>query len=235
MPRKEKIVMGKEQKIYAVITGDIVGSTRLRDDVLANLAQRVDQISKSLEKKYPGVFGFGFTTFRGDGFQTLLKAPEKAPELALRFLIGLKRAFAEQKVDARLAIGIGNVDILPKTVATEGHGEAYALAGRQLDKLAPIDRLAIAFPKGKGGENADLICHFLGSISKSWTSRQLDVMELAMDGLTQEEIAQRLHIYQSAVARHLNKASWKAVHKGILRLESEIKERVYGDVFNSKK
>ena len=226
--------MDKKQKIYAVITGDIVRSARLHDDVLANLGHRIDQISKSLEKKYPGAFDFGFINFRGDGFQSLLKRPEKAPEIALRFLIAIKRAFGRQKVDARLAIGIGNVSILPKTVATEGHGEAYTLAGRQLDRLAPIDRLAIAFPKGNGGNNTDVICAFLGSISKYWTSRQLDVMELAMDGLTQEEIAQGLQIDQAAVARHLNKASWKAVHKAILRLESEIKEHVSGDVLSSQ-
>jgi DNA-binding NarL/FixJ family response regulator len=225
--------MHKGQIVYAVITGDIVRSARLRDDILANLGPRIGQISKLLEKKYPGVFDFGFTAFRGDSFQALLKQPEKAPEIALRFLIAIKRAFARQKVDARLAIGIGSVSILPETAATEGHGEAYALAGRRLDKLAPVDRLAIAFPKGKGGDDSDVICAFLGSISKYWTSRQLDVVDLAMDDLKQEEIAQRLQIDQAAVARHLNKASWKAVHKAILWLESKIEDCISGSVIGS--
>lgn len=221
--------MEEKKKIYAVITGDIVKSAGLHDDVLANFSDRVGQISQSLEKRYPEVFDFGFTTFRGDSFQALLKRPEKSPEIALRFLIAIKRAFAGRKMAARLTIGIGGVRIPPETVATEGHGEAYTLSGRRLDKLTGGDRLAIAFPKRKMTNNSDVVCAFLGGISEYWTPRQLDVMDLAIDGLTQKEIAERLRIDQAAVSRHLTRALWKAVHKAVVWLESEIEDYVRGD------
>jgi len=146
----------------------------------------------------------------------------------------MKRVFAGQKMDARLTIGIGDVRILPERVATEGHGEAYTLAGRRLEKLPAGDRVALTFPKEKAADNPDVICAFLGSISRHWRSRQLDVVDLALDGLTQEAIVQRLQIDQAAVARHLNKASWKAVRKAILWLKSEIEDFASDDDINSQ-
>jgi len=223
--------MGAETKIYGVITGDIVKSARLPEHILSTLGGRIGEISQSLEEKYPGVFLFGFTAFRGDSFQALIKQAEKSPEIALRFLLALRKSYMGQRIQARVVVGIGPVKVLPRAVATEGHGEAYTLSGRRLDALVTGERLAIAIHEEQQAKVFDVICALLDAVSQHWTDRQIEALDLAMDGLKQEDIAQKMlpRISQAAVASLLTNASWRATEKAIHLIESEIHRYVSGD------
>ncbi len=223
--------MDAKTKIYAVITGDVVKSARLPEHILSTLGHRIGEISQFLEEKYAGVFAFGFAAFRGDSFQALLKQPEKSAEIALRFLFALRKSNMGQRIEARVVVGIGPVKVLPQAVATEGHGEAYTLSGRRLDALVTGERLAIAIHGKQEAKIFDVICALLDGVSQHWTDRQIEAMDLAMDGLKQEDIAQRMipRISQAAVASLLTNASWRATEKAIRLIESEIHRHVSGD------
>lgn len=106
----------KNNKIYAVITGDLVGSSRFkidkqREEVLSNLKDSFKKIES------PDIIASPFAIFRGDSFQGIISHPEEALKLAIILRANLLSKFKGKKVrlDARIAIGLGSqLIIYPK-------------------------------------------------------------------------------------------------------------------------
>jgi hypothetical protein len=98
-------------KIYAVLTGDLIGSSRFRiqqrEEVLSNLKDSFQEISLD-------IIASPFVVFRGDSFQGVLARPEEALKATLIIRASLLSRFKEKRtrLDARIAIGIGTIDYL---------------------------------------------------------------------------------------------------------------------------
>lgn len=91
--------------IKAVLTGDLVHSQAARD-VLAY----VDGLHEVL-RKLEGRFAFQAETYRGDGFQLVPGDASEAMRCAVLLRAGLIAASpATERWDARIAVGLGQVD-----------------------------------------------------------------------------------------------------------------------------
>ena len=68
------------EKIYAVLTGDIVDSRRLTPDRSRALQLRLKSATADFKAAFPGIFTGKLGITRGDGWQVALQKPELALE-----------------------------------------------------------------------------------------------------------------------------------------------------------
>src|ERR1043165_56861 len=111
----------------AVITADIVNSTRLKKmeekTLLANLS--------FLLKPYK------FEFYRGDSFQVYVSDPKQALKVALQARAAAKRlssGFSSPFADVRASIGIGDISGPVRDLKT-AKGEAFVISGRVFDEM----------------------------------------------------------------------------------------------------
>jgi hypothetical protein len=175
--------------IYAVITGDIVGSTNLAPKHLAELRKALGEAVRAIPNR---CVLKGPEFFRGDSWQVLLDAPENALNLALLIQANL---IAKLNVQTRAAIGIGTVESTDGPLATSV-GEAFTLSGHALENISGNGRFDGALPARAKSLSLwfPALLRICGGLARSWTRRQAEAMGLWLTLVTptHEEIAQRL-------------------------------------------
>ncbi|MFM9986257.1 MAG: hypothetical protein ACKVOK_13545 [Flavobacteriales bacterium] len=226
--------------IKAVITGDIIHSTEMSAGEKEWLFKSLKLRLKGLDKDYNSKSEL----YRGDSFQCLVDNPKDALRVALiikTFIRCLnpneivdvttrdKPETAKSMVspvwifDARMAIGIGEVDLEMKHVATS-NGVAFQLSGEQLDHLKNTRmRLAIAAMDEYFDELATESV-LLDAIITKTSALQCEVISLKLLGYTEMAIAKRLKIRQSAVNQRSIAGNWNAINAMVERFE-----KIYGD------
>ena len=199
-------------KVYAVITGDIVGSTKLSPGDMAAVRTTIvrsvrDYALRRFECRAPEFF-------QGDSWQLLLEEPRWAVQLAL---FVQARLLVEQNVSTRAAIGIGTADGLEKTDANST-GEAFTLSGRALEAMPSSFRLTGALP------NTDPLAkwlpgvlHICSALMRGWTRRQAEVVSLwlLLPSPTYESIANELAIAKQSVGDILASANLPALREAM--------------------
>jgi len=219
----------ESRKLYAVITGDIVKSTRFapdqRDGVLSTLKAAFETVKDTLS----GALCTPFSIYRGDSFQGVLDRPE----LALRAVLiiraslgcGFLGAHRRLRLDARMAVGIGEVDFLPKGSSSEGDGEAFRLSGPALDNMDRMrggQRLLIRTRWPEVNAEFDTECALLDALISKWSVGQAQVIMAQVRNLTQGATARELGISQPAVQQRLKHAGGWAVAEFCRRYEEVI-------------
>lgn len=161
-------------KIYAVLTGDLIGSSRFtieeREEILSNLKDSFKIIS-------PDIIASPFVIFRGDSFQGVLSRPDEALKAALIIRASLLSKFKGKRtrLDARIAIGIGTIDYLPRDQAGEGDGEAFRNSGPELDKMKKGEQNSIIrTPWTEIDEELRTECALLDALIQRWTKEQAE-------------------------------------------------------------
>ena len=156
-------------KIGAIITGDIVDSTKM----IADERESMLHMLQSLPDLLLPISGMSLEIFRGDSFQ--IRVHEAS--LSLRMAIAIRayvrtHRFAEinRQWDARLSIGIGTLDYEGNTLATSD-GEAYRISGRGLDSIGK-SRLAIYTPWIGVNEELRVSTAFADNIISGWSQSQ---------------------------------------------------------------
>ena len=213
-------------KSYAVITGDIVGSTSLPPEAFARLHDVIRQGVKVLRKVYREALPLDVDIFSGDSWQLLIARPGLALRVALylraHLLANIKGA------DTRMAVAIGSVDTIPGKRVSEGDGEACRLSGRLLEEKSRSSRLRfVAGRQFSGGGVWDASFHILDAlIVREWTGKRAQAMIGALQGLQQEQIARLWEppIRQQAVTKHLRGAGWDAIQVVLKEFERSFQE-----------
>lgn len=177
--------------VYAVITGDIVGSTELSPDAMAAVRDTITETVRTFASTNDPL-SKGVEFFRGDSWQVLLGDPAKAFRLAILIQAQLQ---AKTGVETRAAIGIGAVEGLENQVAIST-GQAFTLSGRALESISNAIRLTGALPNHN--KTAALwfpaLLHLCSGLMRGWTRRQAEVMGLwlSLPHPTYDAIASRL-------------------------------------------
>jgi hypothetical protein len=232
-------------KIYAVLTGDLIGSSRFkikeREELLFILKDSFKIIS-------PDIITSQFVIFRGDSFQGVLSRPDEALNAALIIRASLLSKFKGKRtrLDARIAIGIGTIDYLPRDQAGEGDGEAFRNSGPELDKMKKGEQnLIIKTPWNEINEELQTECSLLDALIQRWTKEQAEAnfyqiqspksrvfLNFAREEpglnqrLTQVETAKILNISQSAVFQRLKTGGYWAVQAFLERFKTIIQGKV---------
>lgn len=220
-------------KIYAVLTGDLIGSSRFRiqqrEEVISNLKDSFKKIS-------PDIIASPFMVFRGDSFQGVLARSEEALKATLIIRASLLSRFKGKRtrLDARIAIGIGTIDYLPGDQVGEGDGEAFRNSGPELDKMKKGEQnIIVSTPWDEINEELRTECALLDMLIQRWTKEQAEAIlfQIAHEDLqrskqTQEEIAKILKISQSALSQRLKTGGTWAVQVFLERFKIIIQDKV---------
>ena len=214
-------------KLYAVITGDIVASSLLSSNKRKMLHKVMVDSSKVLQDEFKDAVPMGVDIFRGDSWQIILSKPAKALRLALFYRAILRAKMESHRFDTRMAIALGYVDFIPGNRASEGYGEAYQLSGKALESMPKARNMSFVFPGMELEEVLNVVIQLIDSISSRWSDRQALAVTGALRGWKQEKIAEKWwkkKVSQQAVAQHLSRAGWYPVEKGILFFEQCLRE-----------
>ncbi len=217
----EIVTLADKRKIYAVLTGDLVKSSRFkiekqRDEILSALKDSFNKIEP------PEIIASRFMIHRGDSFQGVLSRPDEALKAAIIIRTNLISKFKEKdmRLDARIAIGLGKIDYLPKNQVGEGDGEAYRYSGMELDRMKKEElNLIVKTPWSKINEELRTECMLLDALIQRWTKEQAEAIGYQIQGLKQEEIARILNISQPAVFQRLKTGGSWAVHSFLERFK----------------
>ena len=196
-------------KKYIVITGDIVGFTRLpatNRESLINAS--IEMLSQWVEKPEHA------SIFRGDSFQLLFNNVESALKrcIQIRCWFKMNSLKGEKVLDAKMALGFGEISYMGKSVL-DADGEAFHLSGRSFDELEVGESWSIVTSDSAKNEQLKMILNLADIIVKAWTINQAEVIFSLLEGKNQQQMAEELNIAQSAVNNRIKLAKWKGIEK----------------------
>jgi hypothetical protein len=212
----------RRRRCYAVLTGDIVQSSRLRprqlDSVRRSLSRAVDVArgwQAGLVKGEPEFF-------RGDAWQLLLADPAMAMRVAILIRASL---VAGGLADSRVAVGLGEVERISSGRISLSTGPAFVLAGRGLDEMTRYSRMTIGIPESAGRLSGwvSVAGHLCDSLIGQWTRRQAEMVRAAIDPREPdyEKIGRALRpaVSKQAVAKGLGGANWHSIREALRLFE----------------
>ena len=215
--------------IKAVVTGDIIDSTKLSEEENNTLIQGLKYIIDKLEENQT-IRG---EIFRGDSLQCLINKPSQALKIALLIKTYVKGIVSMNKLkqkneldklinkpifDIRIAIGIGEVNS-EKEKLSISQGEAFNFSGRLLDEMKNKQTIAIK-TNDQYKEELDTSFKLLDFILSNATQNQCEVIYYKLKGLTEIEISEKIGINQSAINQRSNSSGWSSINSLIQRFES---------------
>lgn len=181
----------------AVLTGDIIGSTRLSHDQLDGAMNTLRAVTDEIAMWQTPHRDSRFTRFRGDGWQMVLHQPN----LALRAAVVIQGKLIGMGLESRISIGIGRADSLGTADLADAGGEAFELSGRGLDQMADPWRLSI--DKQSIPVEDQLVADLLAERMGKWTAAQAEAASLQLSSpfrlRTLHEVANVLGISPQAV------------------------------------
>jgi hypothetical protein len=178
----------------AVLTGDLTHS-QIVSDTQAYLSG-LKSVLAALKKTY----GLTIDTYRGDGFQVVLKHTHQAFECALAIRAGLIAASpAGERWDARIAVGVG------AATAGRNYGEAFVLSGQGLDGMKKLS-LALFSHDASLLRGAELVTEFVAAIVDKWTVVEAQAYHAHLLGVgDQQSIAENLGKSRVAINKALQR------------------------------
>jgi hypothetical protein len=205
--------------IQAVLTGDIVNSTKLT-------AAKEAKLSSTLMEMFAG-YDSKFEFYRGDSFQAYVKKPVNALRLALLSRSAAIRLFKEDKLiwsDVRISIGIGTVTAPVRSLKT-AKGEAFILSGRRFDEMMKNhQRLAISTANILANEGLQVIADYLNAIFDVMTGKQAEVIFELLKGEMQKAVAKKFKKTKSTIHQRITAGRWPEIEKLLQQYENIINQ-----------
>lgn len=207
-----------------VLTGDVVGSSKLGPDRLDRLFALLEQAHGAIAA-WPGPAGpAGFDRYRGDGWQMLLPCPRWALRACLMVRAWLRAA--DRDFETRAMAGIGPAGTAQPGDLSASGGEAFRLSGQRLDraKRPPYFDIRIA---GAQPDREALLSALFGladALSQDWTEKQAAIFRLALapGAPDQHRIATSLtpSVSQQTVSGHYQAGGGPALDRAVQAFEA---------------
>jgi hypothetical protein len=217
----------------AVLTGDIVESSKLASDVRARLPDAILQVAGIVSHYFPAYVPYTLDIFRGDSWQWLVTMPDKSLKLAIFMRSLLRNTVQDVDLDTRIAIGIGKVQMIPEGDLARADGDAFRRSGELLDSFGRGDRMGVSLPRGIDSTVAEALRAVVQLIDlqvRQWTDKQAHAVCAAILGFTQRESARlwfKPSISQQAVGQHLDRAGWSTLEIGLAFYEHAVRSLVF--------
>lgn len=209
------VYSGKLTNMHAVLTGDIVNSTLLGEEQ----GEKIIEMIKTSLSQHPTEF------FRGDSFQCYVHEPTLALRLALlcrTAAIGLETTESDPKCDVRISIGLGEAEQPVESLAT-AKGSAFLLSGRMLDAMGKTGgKIVISIENKMASLAFGILSDYINSIFGQMTARQSEVVHELLNGLNQQQVAEKLKRSKSTINQHVTAAKWEEIEQILLNYEKLI-------------
>jgi hypothetical protein len=208
--------------VLAVLTGDIVGSTKLSVERMGRTRSVLEAGAREFRPRQARAVCGTPEFFRGDSWQLLVKEPRWALRVALTIRSQL---IAELDVATRVSIGLGTATAIDTRRVSLSTGEAFTLSGRALDVITGYFDLTGAVPERAGplARWLPAMLHVCSGLVRPWTRRQAEIVSLALlpDNPTHEWIASSLRpqVAKQTVSESLAGASWRPLLEAIRAFE----------------
>ena len=198
--------------MISVLTGDIINSRKLPSEVWMNgLKKILNTIGPNPSR---------WEIYRGDEFQLEIDNPAEALQIAIQIKAYLKTL----RLDARMAIGIGEKSHNAEKIS-ESNGTAFVRSGELFETLKK-QKVTLAINSGQADFDAkiNLMLRLGLTFMNQWLVQSAELVLVAIENqsLSQEEIGQRLGINQAAVSRRRKRANFDLV----LELENYYSENI---------
>ncbi len=204
-----------QPKFYAVLTGDIIRSRKLKSKELESVRDCLATSVGDVATWKAGIVYREAEFYRGDEWQLLLGDPALALRVAI-FLIASLRAHG--LTQTKVSIGLGTIELLHESRTALSFGEAFVLSGHGLDAMKKsILHLDLPSSAGPLMEWVQMAVHMCDAILKKWTVRQAEIITFASkpSAPTHVQIADKLEVRQQSVNSSLQAANWKVVKEVI--------------------
>ncbi|MBT2561951.1 hypothetical protein J7E50_15015 [Pedobacter sp. ISL-68] len=186
--------------MICIITGDIVGSRKIKDSWLLSLKTALKIVSDQNSK---------WEIYRGDSFQV-----EVEPENAIMAAAYLKASIRVNKpADVRMGIGIGDIKNKRKKLS-ESSGDAFVNSGAAFDSLKQAKvNLAIKTDSADFDEEINILIKLSLISMDSWGVVAAEMVKLALENsnLLQSELAAISGRTQSSVSEALKRAHYTEI------------------------
>lgn len=189
--------------LVAILTGDLVASTRLPPSRRSALL--MDWLNETF-KDNP------FELSQGDTFQVKFAAANGlSAALRLRSYLRSIKPLDRYRPDARISIGLGAVQYTGASLS-ESAGPAFEFSGRGLsDGKQHVSLLRITSPDAKFDAACNTALALAEPIIQHWTVSQALSINAALEGLSQQQIANLRGVSQPAIQQQLQAASWPSI------------------------
>lgn len=197
------------QQAIAVISGDIVNSTKLSSEQFETLLRRIQDIQQWITA---GHLANAHSIERGDEFQSVVHDIEYALKYTLIYRIGIKALGKE--FDCRISFAIASQADL-RALVSQSMGKAFVLSGRGLKALKG-DRLVFSAESKELTEQFTLLFKYLDRQLTALTSRQCAVMLpmlQATAALSINELAEKLDVATATASKSLKASGWPLIHE----------------------
>lgn len=186
--------------MICIITGDIIGSRKIKDSWLSSLKTALKVVSRENNK---------WEIYRGDSFQVQVE-----PENAIRTAAYLKACIRLNKpADVRMGIGIGEVKNKRKKLS-ESSGDAFINSGLAFDGLKQAKvNLAIKTNSIEFDEEINVLIKLSLIAMDSWGVVTAEMVKLALENenTVQSELAAVSGRTQSSVSEALKRAHYSEI------------------------
>ena len=203
-----------------VITGDVVGSTKINDfgKLPKLINDLITEISLCCTKCKVEIS-------RGDSFQVLVEDPKQALLVALLIRAGFRKSsidLGNKDLDMRLSVGIGEVYYMDEKIG-QSNGEAFILSGHGFDNLTKTQRLSVQTFSDSINSELKVETAFIDDIVSNWTHLHGEIMyQSLLTDSTQCELAKKLGTSQQNICKRLRCAKEKLVRLYLNRFSSLI-------------
>lgn len=219
-------------RIYAVLTGDLVKSSKLTSDESQEAVQWLRDAVKKFESLHPQSISGELDTFRHDSWQMLMTQPVLSLRAAIYFRTALKlHSDKKAKYDTRISIGVGEVQAIAEARVSDSRGPAFTISGKNLDTMDRNRLVCEAQDKGSTGfaVMGRVAVPLLDCVVSDWTSTEAHAVHGTLEGLTQENIAQLLPpnsrtgkaVTRQAVSDSLERGYWGTVENVLDAIEGD--------------
>ncbi len=237
--------MEPSPKYYAVLTGDLVKSSRLSAQQSREAMDRLAAAVSDFTAVFPDAVHGEIDTFRHDSWQLLLNRPELCLRAATFLRCSLKSlSTAGLHYDSRVSIGLGEVEEISPRIS-DSRGAAFVSSGKGLDGMEGGATLAFSSPlQWFRGQNAlpRAVVPLLDALVLEWSPGESRAVAGSLLGFTQERIAHQWPpkadgrpISRQAVTKTLKRARWRLAEEALQWVEEEIdralrSEEARGDI-----
>lgn len=211
-----------------VITGDVVGSTKIND--FGKLPKLINDLINEISlccTKCKVEIG------RGDSFQVLVEDPKQALLVALLIRAGFRKSsidLGNKDLDVRLSVGIGEVSYMDEKIG-QSNGEAFILSGHGFDNLTKTQRLSVQTFSDSINSELKVETAFIDDIVSNWTHLHGEIMyQSLLTDSTQCELAKKLGTSQQNICKRLCCAKEKLVRLYLNRFSSLVIDKEKEDI-----